>query len=188
MKPIGNIIGFDVVVHSCADMVDVAVHSGAVVQPDGRKRDYKAFAFSTDIEGHDRFRVCFEDRALARKVPTVADLMGTPDVRVVKHRWRDFIDGTAPGLYPGGLVVVGTVDVPPKSTTSAHKRARHAANARYARETPKTRAKGAAHALFLERHEGKHPKLRTNEDFATECVKRWPELKQSTLTRKWCPQ
>lgn len=189
MEPVGNIVGFDVVVHRSGDVVNVAVKPGAVILPDGRKQSYRAFAFANaDIRDHDHFRVCFEDRSLVRTQRSHADIVNEPAARVVKRCWRDFIHGTRPGLYPGGLVVVGEAEVPPKPPTPTQERARRAANARHARETPITQAKDDAHRLFADWHVGKLPKLRTNELFAMECVRRWPILKQSTLTRKWIPK
>lgn len=50
------------------------------------------------------------------------------------------------------------------------------------------KAKAAAHELWKQRELGKLPGFPRNEDFAAECVKRWPILKQSTITQKWIPQ
>lgn len=50
---------------------------------------------------------------------------------------------------------------------------------------PKQEAKREALRLWLERHEGKCPKLRTVEQFATEVMRRWPILKSSTVICGW---
>lgn len=49
-------------------------------------------------------------------------------------------------------------------------------------------AKDAAHELWKQRELSKLPGFPRNEDFAAECVRRWPILKQSTITQKWIPQ
>jgi hypothetical protein len=51
-------------------------------------------------------------------------------------------------------------------------------------------AKAAAHELWKQwtQHGIQGLTLRRNEDVAAECVKRWPILKQSTITQKWMPQ
>lgn len=51
---------------------------------------------------------------------------------------------------------------------------------------PKQIAKAEAHKLWKDRHAGMHPKLRTNEQFATECMHRWPELTSSKVITGWC--
>jgi uncharacterized protein YoxC len=50
---------------------------------------------------------------------------------------------------------------------------------------PKQIAKQAANALWLERHKGKHAKLKTNEQFATEVMRRWPVLTSSKVICGW---
>lgn len=47
-------------------------------------------------------------------------------------------------------------------------------------------AKIQALALWKERHGGLHPKLRTNEQFATEVMRRWPILHSSKVICGWC--
>jgi hypothetical protein len=47
-------------------------------------------------------------------------------------------------------------------------------------------AKAEAQKLWQERHAGKHPKLGTNEKFATECMRRWPVLKSAKVILGWC--
>ena len=47
-------------------------------------------------------------------------------------------------------------------------------------------AKTEAQGLWHERHAGKHPKLRTNEQFATEVLRRWPVLISSKVICGWC--
>lgn len=49
----------------------------------------------------------------------------------------------------------------------------------------KAEAKSEALSLWLERHAGKHPKLRTVADFATEVMKRWPVLTSSDVIERW---
>lgn len=46
-------------------------------------------------------------------------------------------------------------------------------------------AKAAALELWKERYAGKHPKLRTVEQFATEVMRRWPVLKSSKVICGW---
>ena len=50
---------------------------------------------------------------------------------------------------------------------------------------PKQSARAAVKTLWLERRAGKHPRLRTNEQFAIEAVRRWNILKNGTVL-KWC--
>lgn len=50
------------------------------------------------------------------------------------------------------------------------------------------RAKAEARKLWNERHAGKHPRLRTNEQFATECMRRWPVLTSSAVITGWCTE
>lgn len=52
------------------------------------------------------------------------------------------------------------------------------AKARHAKD-PKQAAKAGALELWKERHAGKHPKLRTVEQFAIEVMRRWPDELQS---------
>jgi hypothetical protein len=50
-------------------------------------------------------------------------------------------------------------------------------------------AKAEARKLWNERHAGKHPKLRTNEQFAIECMHRWPEeLTSAKVILGWCTE
>lgn len=51
---------------------------------------------------------------------------------------------------------------------------------------PKQRAKAAALRLWQERHAGKHPHLRTNEQFAMEVLRRYPVLTSSSVICGWC--
>jgi len=62
-----------------------------------------------------------------------------------------------------------------------------AANIRLSKD-PKQAAKAEAKALWLERYAGKHPKLRTNEHFAAEVIRRWPILPSSKVICGWCTQ
>jgi hypothetical protein len=64
-------------------------------------------------------------------------------------------------------------------------RARDAAMVKLARD-PKQAAKAEAFKLWQERHAGKHPKLRTNEQFAGECMDRWPVLTSVKVICGWC--
>lgn len=50
----------------------------------------------------------------------------------------------------------------------------------------KQAAKAMAKKLWLERRIGLHKKLRTNEQFATEVMRRWPNLKSSKVICGWC--
>jgi hypothetical protein len=50
---------------------------------------------------------------------------------------------------------------------------------------PKQVAKAGAFELWKERHAGKHPKLRTNEQFASEVMRRWPVLTSSKVICGW---
>lgn len=50
---------------------------------------------------------------------------------------------------------------------------------------PKQAAKGGALVLWNERRAGKHPKLRTVEQFAMEVMRRWPVLKSSKVICGW---
>ena len=63
--------------------------------------------------------------------------------------------------------------------------ARAAAQAKLAND-PVQAAKAEAFKLWQERHAGKHPKLGTNEQFATECMRRWPVLTSSKVICGWC--
>lgn len=49
----------------------------------------------------------------------------------------------------------------------------------------KERAKTAALALWKEREAGKHPKLRTEDQFAIEVCRRWPVLTSIAVVKKW---
>jgi hypothetical protein len=51
---------------------------------------------------------------------------------------------------------------------------------------PKQAAKAEARNLWNERHAGKHPRLRTNEQFAIECMRRWPALRSAAVITGWC--
>lgn len=57
---------------------------------------------------------------------------------------------------------------------------------RRAANDPKTSAKADAFELWKERCAGKHPKLRTNEQFAMECMRRWPALTSIKVICGWC--
>lgn len=64
-----------------------------------------------------------------------------------------------------------------------------AANAeRRLQSDPKQLAKREASQLWRERYAGKHPKLRTNEQFAAECMRRWPELTSAKVILGWCTE
>lgn len=65
--------------------------------------------------------------------------------------------------------------------------AREAAAAMLAR-SPIQAAKTEAFKLWQERYAGQHPRLRTNEQFATECMRRWPVLTSSKVITGWCTQ
>ncbi|WP_139351631.1 hypothetical protein [Rhodanobacter sp. C06] len=53
---------------------------------------------------------------------------------------------------------------------------------------PVQAAKAMAYKLWQERHAGKHPKLRTNEQFAMECMHRWPVLTSAKVICGWCTE
>lgn len=53
---------------------------------------------------------------------------------------------------------------------------------------PKQAAKACAFELWNERRAGKHPKLRTVEQFATEVMRRWPVLTSSKVICGWSAQ
>jgi len=56
------------------------------------------------------------------------------------------------------------------------------------RNDPKTAAKKNAHNLWLERREGRHSNLRTNQQFARECMHRWKILRSEKSILNWCTQ
>lgn len=58
-------------------------------------------------------------------------------------------------------------------------------NIKQARD-PKQVAKVEARKLWNERHAGKHPTLRTNQQFAMECMRRWPVLTSAAVIAGWC--
>jgi len=60
-----------------------------------------------------------------------------------------------------------------------------AAAARVAND-PKQIAKSKAFQLWKDRHVGKHPSLRTNEQFAMECLRQWPQLTSIKVILGWC--
>ena len=54
---------------------------------------------------------------------------------------------------------------------------------------PVQAAKARSFELWQERRAGRHPKLRTNEQFATECTRRWPDdLKSAKVILGWCTE
>ncbi len=65
------------------------------------------------------------------------------------------------------------------------KTAKTAAAAKLVKD-PKQTVKGEAFLLWQERHAGQHPKLRTNEQFALECMRRWPTLTSAKVICGWC--
>lgn len=50
----------------------------------------------------------------------------------------------------------------------------------------KQAAKAEVKELWKERRAGKHLKLRTNEQFAMECMRRWPTLTSLKVILGWC--
>jgi len=66
-----------------------------------------------------------------------------------------------------------------------HGMAKRGAAARLER-SPKQVAKAEAKKFWKDRHDGKHPKLRTNEQFAMECMRRWPALTSTKVILGWC--
>lgn len=90
-----------------------------------------------------------------------------------------------------GLSLVGAVrSVPLVREESIHvqKRNGFAGAAAKLANDPKQRAKTKAKKLWQERRAGKHPKLRTQEQFAAEVMRRWPELTSSRVICGWCTQ
>lgn len=61
------------------------------------------------------------------------------------------------------------------------------AQARHATD-PKASAKAEALKLWQDRRAGKYPKLRTNEQFAMECMRRWPVLTSAKVICGWCTE
>lgn len=76
---------------------------------------------------------------------------------------------------------VGVRDKKRRKELSEGGKARHA-------NDPKAGAKAAALTLWKERRAGQHPKLRTNEQFAMECMRRWPELTSVAVITRWCTE
>jgi hypothetical protein len=54
------------------------------------------------------------------------------------------------------------------------------------KDPEKQKAKAGALALWIERHDGKRPDLRTNEMFAAEVMDQWPVLESSKNICTWC--
>lgn len=65
--------------------------------------------------------------------------------------------------------------------------AKNAAHAMHQKD-PRQAAKDESFKLWQERHAGKHPKLRTNEQFAAECMRRWPVLTNAKVILGWCTE
>lgn len=59
------------------------------------------------------------------------------------------------------------------------------AQAKLARD-PVQAAKAQAFRFWQERRAGKHPRLRTNEQFAMECMRRWKALTSPKVILGWC--
>lgn len=57
-----------------------------------------------------------------------------------------------------------------------------------ASKDPKQQAKADARRLWQERQEGRHPKLRTNAQFANECLDRWHVLTSQKVILRWCAE
>jgi hypothetical protein len=55
-------------------------------------------------------------------------------------------------------------------------------------KNPVSAVKPKVFAFWKEREDGLHPKLRTNEKFAMECMRRWPELNSIKVITGWCTQ
>lgn len=53
---------------------------------------------------------------------------------------------------------------------------------------PVQAAKAQAFKLWQERRAGKHPKLRTNSQFAIECMRCWPILTSHDVITGWCTE
>lgn len=94
------------------------------------------------------------------------------------------LSGNAIGIHLGSPTPQDVAKIAAATRTVL---ARKAGRARAAAD-PKQAAKAAAFALWNERRAGKHPKLRTNEHFAAECLRQWPVLSSSKVILGWCTQ
>jgi hypothetical protein len=74
-----------------------------------------------------------------------------------------------------------------REMVALHKRgmAKQGAMARL-KHSPQQAAKAETFKLWQERHAGHHPELRTNEQFAAECMRRWPALTSAKVILGWC--
>lgn len=54
------------------------------------------------------------------------------------------------------------------------------------KQDPVQAAKAGSFKLWQERRAGRHPGLRTNEQFASECMRRWPALTNAKVILGWC--
>ena len=52
----------------------------------------------------------------------------------------------------------------------------------------KKEAKAEAKKLWQERREGKHPSLRTNDQFSIEVLRRWPVITSLGSVKNWCTE
>jgi hypothetical protein len=89
--------------------------------------------------------------------------------------------GIAFGIVVGSPTPTNTAEIEAAARSTL---ARAAQSAR-ARNDPKQAAKAGALALWIERREGKHPSLRTVEQFAIEVMRRWPVLQSSKVICGW---
>ena len=71
-----------------------------------------------------------------------------------------------------------------KSLLKHHEDRRKGAVVKLAKD-PKQAAKAQAFKLWADRHAGKHPELRTEDQFASECCRRWPVLTSISGVKKW---
>jgi hypothetical protein len=88
-----------------------------------------------------------------------------------------------------GLMAAGAVRSVPLvrgEAISVQKRNGYVGAAEKLAKDQKQQAKAEAKKLWQERRLGGHPKLRTQEQFATEVMRRWPILTSSKVICGWC--
>jgi hypothetical protein len=145
----------------------------------------------------------YVDAAVAamRAVPTGLDRAKTKRdeicARLMEHADAGLISGAAIDDLTRLLVLIGEIDKASDEQEESLSKMRdyerfreksEAGSKRILRNAPaaaKAAAKQGAKALWDERHAGKHPKLRTVEQFATEVMRRWPVLTSSKVICQW---
>ncbi|MFP7721408.1 hypothetical protein [Lysobacter sp. A3-1-A15] len=78
--------------------------------------------------------------------------------------------------------------IPEAVTFSRHEEARSRGSQKHVKNpeaAAKAAAKHEAKAFWLEREQGQHPKLRTEEQFAMEVIRRWPVLTSIGNVKAW---